>query len=109
MGIIIKDRKDGNLTIENEMGATFTLSEQEAWDLRTLLDLEVLKEDIHEFVTDYDGEWIALGSFDGTQEDFEREVYDRLEGGVQYGEYPSETYIEETIFDTARSYGIKID
>lgn len=109
MGVIIKKADDGSVTIENETGKTFELSEQEARDLRILLQLEDLKVDIHEFVDDYDGEWISIGSYDGTQEEFEDEVYDKLHTSVELGVYPPQECLEKAIFDTAREYGIYID
>ena len=109
MSVIIKDKTGGILTIEKEDGTTFTLTEDEAWNLKILLQLEDLKVDIHELVEELDGEWIALGSYDGTPEEFEAEVYECLSGDVEYGRYPSGEYIEEVIRDTARTYGIEID
>ena len=110
MGLIIKEKhEDGSLVIEKETGFTFDLTEQEAHDLKILLMLEDLKVDIHELVEELDGEWIAIGSYDGTQEEFEAEIYDYLKDGVEHGEYPSYEYVEEVIRDTARTYGIEID
>lgn len=109
MGVIIKKADDGSVTIEKETGATFSLSEQEARDLRILLQLEDLKVDIHELVEELDGEYISVGSYDGTQEEFEAEIYEYLEEGVQHGFYPSYEYIEEVIRDTARSHCIEYD
>lgn len=111
MGVIIKEKhEDGSLVIEKETGATFDLTEQEARDLRILLQLEDLKVDIHELVEELDGEWISIGSYDGTQEEFEAEVYERLNGGlIETGEYPSFEYEEEVIRDLAREYGIEYD
>lgn len=109
MGVIIKKADDGSVTIEKETGATFSLSEQEARDLRILLQLEDLKVDIHELAEELDGEWISLGSYDGSTEEFEAEIYEFLEEGVQHGLYPSYEYIEEVIRDTARSHGIEYD
>ena len=110
MGVIIKKADDGSVTIENEYGKTFELSEQEARDLRILLQLEDLKVDIHELVEELDGEYISVGSYDGPQEEFEEEVYDHLSGGLEEtGEYPSLEYEEEVIMDLAREYGIEYD
>lgn len=109
MGVIIKKADDGSVTIEKETGATFSLSEQEARDLRILLQLEDLKVDIHELVEELDGETIGLGSYDGSTEEFEGEVYARLEDGVQHGMYPDMQYTEDVIISIAKDYGIYID
>lgn len=109
MGVIIKKADNGSVTIEKETGTTFELSEQEARDLKILLQLEDLKVDIHELVEELDGERISIGSYDGTQEEFEAEVYEYLEEGVQHGMYPSYEYLEEVIRDTARSHSVEYD
>ena len=100
---------DRSVTLVTDTGEILGMSSALAGVFRE----QILKHDLRDAIRykceDLDGDLIALGSLDMTPDEFIGEVFDMLEDGIEYGDFPSEEYIEETILDTANTYGIMID
>jgi len=106
---IYETNADGYV-FQRDDGNVIVLSYEDVREIRFLLQMEQLKEDVEYIVDDYDGDYISLGSLDMTPDEFKAEVVSFFEDGIRYdGGYPTESYIKEVILDTANDYGICID
>lgn len=100
---------DRSVTLVDDHGNIISMSSALAGVLREQLAKMDVRDCIRYTVEDYDGDVIALGSFDGTAEEFIDEVFSTFEEEIELGNYPSEDSIQEAVIDTAESYGICID
>lgn len=100
---------DRSVTLIDDMGNFISMSSALVGVLKEQLAKLDVRNEIRYAIEDCDGDTIALGSFDGTIEDFIEEVYSTFENDIECGNYPTEEEIEEAVLDTADSYGILID
>ena len=100
---------DRSVTLIDDLGNIISMSSALAGVLREQLAKHDVRDAIRYTVEDLDGDWISMGSFDGTEEEFIDEIFSCFEEEIEVGNYPSEEYIKEIILDTADSYGIRID
>ena len=102
-------RSESFYTIEKDDGSSLILSHEEIRSLYFQIKDDYLREDILYNVESYDGDVIALGSYDGTVDEFVDEVHCKLEDAISRGDYISEDDVQDAILDLAESYGIRID
>ena len=100
---------DRSVTLVTVTGEILSMSSALAGVLKEQLAKRDVRDAIRYTAEDYDGDVIALGSFDGTTDDFVEEVFYRFEEEIEYGNYPTEDDIQEAVLDTANDYGIRID
>lgn len=100
---------DRSVTLTTDTGEILSMSSALAGVLKEQLAKHDVRDAIRYTIEDYDGDVIALGSFDGTTEEFVEEVFARFEEEIEYGNYPTEDDIQEAVLDTADDYGIRID
>jgi len=100
---------DRSVTLIDDLGNIISMSSALAGILREQLAKLDVRDAIRYKLEDLDGDTIALGSFDGTTDEFIEEVFSSLEEEIEYGNYPNDDDIEEAVLDTADSYGIRID
>lgn len=100
---------DRSVTLTTDTGEILSMSSALAGVLKEQLAKHDVRDAIRYTIEDYDGDVIALESFDGTTEEFVEEVFDRFEEEIEYGNYPTDDDIQEAVLDTADDYGIRID
>jgi len=100
---------DRSVTLVTDTGDILSMSSALAGVLREQLMKHDVRDAIRYTCEDYDGDVIALGSLDMTEEEFYEEVFSRFEEEIEYGNYPTEDNIQEAVLDTAEDYGIRID
>ena len=100
---------DRSVTLVTESGNYLAMSSALAGVLREQLMKHDVRDAIRYTSEDYDGDVIALGSLDMTEEEFYDEVFSRFEEEIEYGNYPTEDDIQDAVLDTAEDYGIRID
>lgn len=102
-------RSESFYTIEKDDGSSLILSHAEIRSLYFQIKDDYLREDIRYNVESYDGYVIALGSYNGTIDEFIDEVHYKLEDAISCGDFISEDDVQDAILDLAKSYGIRID
>jgi diacylglycerol kinase family enzyme len=100
---------DRSVTLTTDTGDILTMSSALAGILREQYAKHDVRDAIRYVCEDADGDTIALGSFDGTVDEFIDEVFSTFEDDIECGVYPSEEAIEDAVLDTANTYGICID
>ena len=100
---------DRSVTLTDDLGNIISMSSALAGVLYEQMTKRNVRDAIRYATEDADGDTIALGSFDGTIDEFVDEVFSTFEEEIGYGNYPSEEAIADAITDTADSYGICID
>lgn len=104
-----KDPFGKYLTITLDSGEPLVLTASCADLIKSRMLEEDVRASIRFALEEYDGDVIALGSFDGTEEDFVEEVFDTFTNDIEFGNYPSEDAIQTAVLDVARDYGIRTD
>lgn len=100
---------DRSVTMTDELGNIVSMPSALAGVLYEQLSKINVRDAIRNTAEDYDGEWISLGSFDGTTEEFVEEVFSLFDNDIEFGNYPSEEAIQNAVIDTAEDYGIRIE
>lgn len=107
--MIIKSHTETGYTLERENGEIILFTNEEMRNLKIQLEHEQLLASIRYTVKDLNNDMIRLDSLNGiTEDEFIGEVFESLRSYAEYDEpFPSESYIEEVVLDTADSYGIR--
>ena len=100
---------DRSVTMTDALGNIVSIPSALACVLHQQMQKMDVRDAIRYAVADADGDTIAIGSFDGTEEEFVDEVFSTFEDEIEYGNIPSEDAIQDAIIDTASTYGIVID
>lgn len=100
---------DRSVTLVTATGDVLSMSSALAGILHEQYTKRNVLDAIRYACEDADGDTIALGSFDGTTDEFIYEVFSTFEDDIECGVYPSEDDIENAVIDTANCYGICID
>lgn len=100
---------DRSVTLVTDTGDILSMPSALAGILREQYVKHDYRDAIRNTVEDMDGEDIAVGSLDITEDEFIGEVFAQLEDEIEYGNYPSEEAVRNAIIYTAECYGICID
>lgn len=101
--------RDYSVTLVMEDGSICSMLAAQAGILREQYEKLSVRDAIRYALDDLDGDQIALGSYDGTTDEFIDEVFASFEDEIECGNHPDDDAIQDAIIDLANDYGILID
>ena len=105
---LTRNESSGIFTLERENGTLDLTSNEMSFLVNQYMKMSLRDSIIYE-LHEADGDTIDLEKYPYSFDELVDEVFDTLEGEIDYGNYPSDDYIQEIIADTTGYYDMDVD
>ena len=100
-------KRENYYLIAKDDGTNVVLNCCEAGLLVNFIRKENLRDLIDDMVDNAEADWLDLGKYEFTRDDFVQEIFDALEDEIDYGNSVSEEQVDDQIADLAGFYRLE--